>query len=1125
MFQNIDNRTKLLGDDLKEELKSGSKVRIAASCFSMYAFKELKEELSKIDELKFLFTSPTFTKEQFAENMKKEKREFFIPKQHRENSLYGNDFEIKLRNEMTLKAVAKECAEWVKKKVKFKSNITSGGIPNIIGIENADGTNITYNPIDGFTTSDLGYQQGSNIFTATMKTDFAEQSKFLFSMFDEIWNDKTKVEDITDTIVEMIGSAYQENSPEFIYFVILYNIFSEFLDDISEDNMPNEMTGFKDTKIWNALYDFQKDGVISIINKLEKHNGCILADSVGLGKTFTALAVISYYSLRNKSILVLCPKRLSDNWTQYCGSSNDTNNIFYEDRIRYEVLYHTDLGRAGTAHNGRDLRLVNWGNYDLVVIDESHNFRNNNPVKDKETRYDFLINHIIKEGVKTKVLMLSATPVNNRYNDLKNQLALAYAQDYDAFEKSLDTKSNVATIFRQAQAVFNDWSKLPPEQRKSKDLIDGLSIDFKILLDSVTIARSRKNIVKYYNINNIGKFPDRLPPQSYYPELTKRKDVPQYKEIYQSIKSMSMAVYGLFDFVLDSQKAKYERKYDVEIKQGNLTRSGRSSGIKRLMTVNLLKRLESSVESFRLTMQGMLDLNRAELRRLQLFQDGQMRPDATATKKVFNYEVFDQDEDGSLNLVQTDKGKDIAIEYADIDRLSWKAAMENDVAILEYMLEELGKVTPEHDLKLETLKGIIDEKIKHPMNEGNKKVVIFSAFADTANYLYENLHKWLKDNYGIETAMIEGQANKVTLKHCPKKTNYLLTMFSPQSKHRDEVFGWIPQRIESYNDKRLRWSPKTDKHEFDDCFKDIDVLIATDCISEGQNLQDCDLCINYDIHWNPVRIVQRFGRIDRLGSKNSVIRLVNFWPPLPLNEYINLTDRVKSRMTIVDQTATADDNLLNPEDQMDDYREVQIKKLREGENIDLEDQNNGISIADLGLNEFRMDAAEFIKAYGEPKRTPKGLHCVIPADASKGIVPGVVYILRNQNNNVNINRQNRLHPYYLVYVDESGNIVNNHLEVKQVLDVIRSSCKGQKDPIVSAYKVFNEETNDGLNMSKYSELLEEAIKSIIEVKEQSDINALFKQGSMVLSGAKIKGLDDFELLAFVVIKEKRSGDV
>ena len=460
------------------------------------------------------------------------------------------------------------------------------------------------------------------------------------------------------------------------------------------------------------------------------------------------------------------------------------------------------------------------------------------------------------------------------------------------------------------------------------------------------------------------------------------------------------------------------------------------------------------------------------------------------------------------------------IEFADIDRRSWEYAMKEDVKILEKLLAELDKISPEDDLKLQTLKQIIDNKINNPINEGNKKILIFSAFADTTNYLYDNLHKWLKDKYGIETAMIEGRANKTTLKHCPKHTNTILTMFSPISKNRDKVFAWIPKMIEKYNDKSLPWSNKIDKHEYDDCFKDIDVLIATDCISEGQNLQDCDICINYDIHWNPVRIVQRFGRIDRIGSKNKFIKLVNFWPPLPLNEYINLTDRVKSRMTIVDQTATADDNLLNPDDQMDDYREIQIKKLREGENIDLEDTNNGISISDLGLNEFRMDAAEFIKVYGEPRRAPKGMHAVIPADLPRGIVPGIIFILKNMNDNVNINRQNRLHPYYIVYLDNDGNLVNNHLEVKQTLDILRASCKGQNEPIKAVYSIFNKETDDGLKMDKYNELLNSSIKSIIQVKETNDLIYLFKQGSDVLQEKQIKGLDDFELLAFIVVKQE-----
>lgn len=1109
----LDNKTILLGDDLKREIKGGSKIRIAASCFSIYAFNELKRELEGVEELRFIFSSPAFAEGEIAEKFKKEKREFFLPNEVCENSIYGTEFEVRLRNKLSQKTIARECAEWIKAKAKFKSNISGGAIQSHIAV---NGT--LYHGVNGFTVPDLGYEQDNALTHYILKTNDESTTREVLKRFDEIWNDKEKLTDITDRIIEHISSAYNENSPEFLYFIILYNIFTEFLDDLNEDSMPNEATGFKNTKLWNMLFDFQKDGAISIINKLEKHNGCILADSVGLGKTFTALAVILYYSLRNKSVLVLCPKRLGENWTQYSGNSNDTTNIFYEDRIRYEVLFHTDLGRAGIAHNGRDLKLVNWGNYDLVVIDESHNFRNNNPVKDKETRYDFLINQVIKSGVKTKVLMLSATPVNNRYNDLKNQLALAYAQDYEGFEKGLDTTSNIQTIFSRAQAVFNEWSKKSVSERKTKDLIDSLSIDFKILLDSVTIARSRKNIVKYYNSGEIGKFPDRLPPRSLSPELTLRTDVPQYKEIYKSIKSLNLAVYGLFDYVLDSQAQKYERRFSVDFKVSTMTLSRQNKGLKKLMAVNLLKRLESSVEAFRLTLKGILDLNLDEIRMLDRFDAGTLYPNAAATKKVFDYELFDDDEDGGLNLAKTNKGKEVKIDYADIDRISWRAQMQSDVDILEGLLAELNKITPEHDLKLQTLKDIIDDKMQNPVNDGNKKLLIFSAFADTANYLYDNISKWIKVKYGLETALVEGQHNKTTLKNHPKRTNDILTMFSPISKDRETAFAYMKRWQEMYADPKIRISDKIDKRGFDDSFKDIDILIATDCISEGQNLQDCDICINYDIHWNPVRIVQRFGRIDRLKSRNKVVGLINFWPPLPLNEYINLTDRVKSRMTIVDQTATADDNILSPDDQIDDYRELQIKKLQEGENIDLEDTNNGLSISDLGLNEFRMDAVEFKKLYGKQNRAPKGMHAVIQKDESRGIVPGVVFVLKNYNEGVNIKNQNLLHPYYLVYLNDKGEVVHTHLQVKQILDALRVASKGRTEPIKEVYRPFNKETADGYKMDKYSRLLEKAVESIIGVKAEKDIDSLFTAGGTTALTGDIKGLDDFELICFVVVR-------
>lgn len=1088
MFENIDNTKKLLGEDLKKELCAGSKIRITASCFSMYAFNELKEELSKINELEFIFTSPTFTKSAIFDDIKKEKREFYIPKQKRESSLYGSEFEIKLRNKMSLKAVAKECAEWVKEKVKFKSNKTNSTMPNFISVKTPDGKMINYMPVNGFTTTDLGYNQGDNLFTAITKSDSLDQCKYLFSMFDEIWNDESKLEDVTQRVVDFIGTAYQENSPEFIYFIILYNIFSDFLSDITDDQMPNEATGFKNSLIWQKMYNFQRDGVIGIINKLEKYNGCILADSVGLGKTFTALGVIHYYGLKNKSVLVLCPKRLADNWNDYKG--NTRTNIFYQDKIRYDVLYHTDLGRTKGYSNGINLGTINWGNYDLVVIDESHNFRNDNVKKDHETRYDFLMNHVMKEGVKTKVLMLSATPVNNRYNDLRNQLSLAYCGNFNELDATLNTDKKVLSIFKKAQKVFNRWSKLPSSERKTSELLEQLDVDFTLLLDSVTIARSRKHIQKYYDTSEIGSFPTRLPSMSVNCKLTEKEDVMSLKEIYKLLDKLNLNMYAPANAILPSRKEKYNF-LNTKITDNFISEiTNRENGLKRLMKINLLKRLESSVYSLKLTLSRMIKHCNTLLENISEFRSGK---EHFFDKTLHEYINYDRDEDNKYSLQEIDIGKEIKISYEDIDINGWENDIKSDLVIFTKLYDELQKISVEDDYKLNKLKEIIDNKIKNTINPNNKKVLVFSAFADTAEYLYSNLKSFMKDKYNIDSACITGgeNGNKCTIGIKPN-TNELLILFSPISKNKNLTL------------------PNVDA--------EIDLLIATDCVSEGQNLQDCDICINYDIHWNPVRIVQRFGRIDRIGSKNTKIQLVNFWPDIALDQYINLNNRVTARMAILDGTATGDSNILE-ENQADmEFRQKQLEQLKNGEIIDLEDIDGNITITDLGLNDFKMDTANFLKINGVPKNVANGMHTVVKADESKGIVPGTIFVMKNINNLINYNKQNRLYPYYLVYVDENGKIVNNYLQVKAILDVLRATCKHNTEPIKEVYKLFNKETEDGLKMDKYNTLLSDSIRSIIEVKEQSDINALFKQGSMVLSGAKIKGLDDFELLAFVVVK-------
>lgn len=1076
----INNVSKTLRDDLSVEIKEGSRVSIAAACFSIYAFQELKKELSNIDELRFIFTSPTFV----TEKAKKEKREFYIPRLNRERSLYGTEFEIKLRNELTQKAIAKECAEWILKKVTFKSNVSDKTIQGKLIVDN-----MGYTPIDGFTTVELGCEKGNAISTTIVKDE--SLAKTLLSDFNEIWNDNKILQEVTDEVIDNITAAYNENSPDFIYFVTLYNIFNEFLEDVSEDVLPNEATGFKESKIWNMLYNFQKDAALAIINKLEKYNGCILADSVGLGKTFTALAVIKYYENRNKSVLVLCPKKLTNNWNTY--KDNYVNNPIASDRLRYDVLYHTDLNRTHGMSNGLDLSRINWGNYDLVVIDESHSFRNGgkiveNPEEDeKENRYITLMKKVIRAGVKTKVLMLSATPVNNRFNDLKNQLALAYEGHTDYIDEKLNTTRSIDDIFKNAQRAFNTWSKWEPEDRTTEKLLQMLDFDFFEVLDSVTIARSRKHIQKYYDTTDIGTFPTRLKPMSLRPHLTDLKSAINYNQIFEQLMLLTLTIYTPTHYIQPSKMEKYAELYGDNKVNVGFTQANREQGIRRLTAINLMKRMESSAYSFNLTLTRIKDLIENTIDTIDRYDKHSSKSlDLTDTSDIDEYDEDDRNSDDLFSF-----GKKVKIDLADMDYVSWRESLAKDAETLELLTLMVGDITPEHDTKLQKLLSVIDKKITQPINDGNKKLIIFTAFADTAQYLYDNVGKFVKDKYDMNTAMVTGSVEGKTT--CPKlrsDLNTVLTCFSPISKDKELLMP---------NDNT-----------------EIDVLIATDCISEGQNLQDCDYLINYDIHWNPVRIIQRFGRIDRIGSRNKVIQLVNFWPDVTLDEYINLKAKVETRMKIVDMTATGDDNLLSDEEKTDlEYRKAQLKRLQD-EVVDIEDMTTGISIMDLGLNEFRLDLLDYINHHPDIDKTPFGLSAVAPA--SEDTPPGVIYVLKNRSNSVNIDNQNRLHPFYMVYISKEGEVVCDHLSPKNMLDKMRYLCKGRTEPIPELYRQFNKETHDGRSMGKFSELLGDAIASIIEVKDESDIDSFLSGGQVSFLNNEIKGLDDFELICFLVIR-------
>ncbi len=1073
----LDNITNTVRDDLRVEIKRGSKISVAAACFSMYAYQELKKQLESVEEFRFIFTSPTFVKEK----SEKQKREFYIPRLSRETSLYGTEFEIKLRNEMTQRAIAKECADWIRRKAKFKSNTTGENMTGFMTVDAKD-AQTAYMPMSGFTTVDIGCERGNNTYNMVncMEAPFSQQ---YMQLFDQLWNNREKMQDVTDVVIENISTAYAENSPEFIYFMTLYHVFSEFLDDISEDVLPNEATGFKQSKIWSMLYDFQRDAVLAIINKLEKYNGCILADSVGLGKTFTALAVVKYYENRNKSVLVLCPKKLAENWNTY--KDNYVNNPIAADRLNYDVLFHTDLSRNGGMSNGLDLSRLNWGNYDLIVIDESHNFRNGigTHSNTQENRYQKLMEKVIRAGVKTKVLMLSATPVNNRFVDLKNQLAIAYEGNSENLDERLNTTKSLEDIFKQAQKAFNAWSKLDQEQPTTDALLRTLDFDFFELLDSVTIARSRKHIEKYYDTNEIGKFPERMKPISVRPCLTDLNNAINYNEIYDQLMQLTLCVYTPSNYIFPSKLQKYK---DLTHNKGeNLTQTGRERGIQRLMSINLLKRLESSVNSFQLTLTRIKELINGTIEAINRFEK-------YGSADIAMYEASRDDWDiDDENTEFFTVGKKVKIELADMDWKSWRNELQQDADVLELLTLMVADITPEHDTKLQELLRLLDEKITHPINPNNKKVLIFSAFSDTAEYLYDHVSMYMKDKYGLNTAVITGTIDgRTTIKGLPATLNNVLTCFSPVSKDRDVL---MPN---SRNE--------------------IDILIATDCISEGQNLQDCDYLVNYDIHWNPVRIIQRFGRIDRIGSRNKVIQLVNFWPDLTLDDYINLKSRVETRMKITVMTSTGDDDLINPEEQGDlEYRKAQLKRLQE-EVVDIEDMSDGISIMDLGLNEFRLDLLDYMKRNGDMDKKPRGLHAVVPA--TEELPEGVIFVLKNINNSVNVDNRNRIHPFYMVYISTDGEIICDYLNPKKLLDNVRLLCRGKSKPISEVYERFNRETDDGRNMADMSELLSEAIKSIIDVKEESDIDSLFSAGGTSALMSAVSGLDDFELICFLVVK-------
>ena len=1079
---------------LESNIKEGSLLSIVSAYFTIYAFKKLEGSLSKIDGLRFLLGEPKSIKSIDPENTD-------------EKAYQIVDKGLELNSQLEQKAIAQECAAWIgDDKVEIRSarqsNLLHG---KMYHIANNDVEKAMIGS-SNFTVRGLGLNtKGSNI-ELNLEVDDPVERGDLKAWFDRLWNDKAHIENIKEQVLDELERLGENQKPQFIYYKTLFHLFKGFIDDQAQQGLLAEPTQLIDTEIWKKLYEFQKHGVKGAINKILTYNGCIIADSVGLGKTFEALAVIKYFEMRNNNVLVLCPKKLQDNWTVYKADNNSEQNLFLKDRFNYTVLSHTDLSYDRGKRGSVRLETINWGNYDLVVIDESHNFRNNTLGKRDETgklirmsRYQRLMESIIQSGVKTKVLLLSATPVNNNLKDLRNQIHFLTEGADDAFNESLGIP-NISNTLANAQFTFNQWSK----QGKNPNphaLLEQLSSTFFKLLDAVTIARSRKHIKKYYkdSLHELGGFPERSRPKTVYPALVDVKTanpsepVMSYDDLNDHISKYQLSLFNPSKYILDD----YQSQYDVQ-QIPNFTQNEREHYLIGMMKVNFLKRLESSVSSFAITMERTIEKIKGLEDRIRLFQ--QFRADHTDLD-MDDLKIEDLDDEDLEAAMQV--GEKLVIKMAHLDVEWWLKDLARDRQQLEPLYHFAKGITVARDAKLAKLKEMVAEKVKTPTidkrGRPNRKVLVFTAFADTAKYLYDALHQWATEELGIHTAMVSGGSSGCRTTFGEKQFNDILTNFSPVSKHRSQIQSMSQD-------------------------EEIDLLIGTDCISEGQNLQDCDYLINYDIHWNPVRIIQRFGRIDRIGSINHTVQLVNFFPTKDLDHYLNLKTRVESRMALVDMTATQGDNLLAPEEiegaiQTDlGYRDKQLLRLRE-EVLDLEDFNENVALNDFTLEDFRIDLMQYIEnKRKELENAPAGLYAVVPPHPDYPMIaPGVVFCLQQKVESKENKQINPTHPYFLVYIREDGEIRFNFAQAKQVLEMYRVLCAGVDAPYRELCDLFDKRTAHGAEMEHYNDLLYKAIQSLSESYGTHAIENLLSGGNLPDSDEHINHMTDFELITWLVI--------
>lgn len=1033
-------------------------VNIVNDKLTLSVFSLLEKNLENVKEINFIIRDTRFIPKQ-----SEIAREFEI--ENNPNDMLFNAYDIIEKNKLKHFSKAKTMYDFIKKhvnvrKVKGEFQIRS----NVIIIDDDF-------MIQGSSSLELSNKSNRSIRKSinfdTVINSFMDKSQIVNAnnIFKKIWYGENITEDYKDALLKSLSYVYKEHSPEFLYYFTLNELFGEQLD-YGVERFEKDNIHFKKTKIWDMLFNFQKDAVLSAIQKLNKYNGCIIADSVGLGKTFEALAVIKYFELRQDNVLVLTPAKLYDNWSSYKGDYVDSP---IDESFNYKIMFHTDLSRdKGISREGKDLSRFDWSKFDLIVIDESHNFRNRTEREDGTfTRYQKLLNAIKIGNATTKVLLLSATPVNNSLSDLKNQISLITADRDFAFEDN-GIKS-VDNLLRRTSTVINRWDRQP--NKKKEELFDELPSDFYKLLEMMTISRSRKHITNYYGTEEIGTFPNKLKPDTHNPNVDTKGELINFRDTNEMLEKLTLAVYAPISYVKGQYIHIYKEKYETLGKDGRVLLSNelRESGTKTLHRFNLFKRLESSVFSFGETIRRLME-------RINSYIDAIEK--SIKNNNTLEVEIEDTEDEDTLNYKY-----EIKVQH--LNKGNFLNDLYYDKEILDSLYKDISKILDnERDAKLQKLFSVLKDKITQtPYNYGNKKVLIFTAFADTSNYLYNSLEKRLSD-LGCYVGCVSGSyVPKTNNKNIDSNFNSVLSAFSPESKLR-----------------------KTLSKE-----KCIDILIGTDCISEGQNLQDSDCVINYDIQWNPVSLIQRFGRIDRIGSKNKAIKMINFFPAMELNEYLSLEQRVKGKMVSVNLASTGDEDILTPEMNDINFRKRQLEKLKD-EVIDIEDANDNISLTDLNMNEYLFELLNYIKEKPEVKEVPLGIYSV-----SNGEKGGVIFCFKHRNVLSKPKNESSLYPYYLLYVSNSKETYLSNIQAREVLKEFRKICYKQDKPIRELVDIFLNKTNNVKDMSTYSELLSSAIKTIQGNEEKEAEQTIFDFGGFNNEFAS-ESEDNFELVSFLVVE-------